>query len=172
MTDRGTAGLEVIMIALSSSARAIRALACAALFCFPASRSCAKDLETLTRLLVPAYIAQNFMALCVSQDLRFLAEPGEGAASRAAFAEHVKREITIDLPESEAEAVRVTAANTARMAARQGLTTGLGRDSATLPSEPLAGWCHAAAKPFIEDVIRAHYEHHAEFERIVAAAKR
>jgi hypothetical protein len=76
--------------------------------------SAAKDPDMLARLLIPAYIAQNFAVLCVGQvhshDVTFI----------NVFAEHVKREVTIGLPELDSAKVRVTAADTARTKADKG----------------------------------------------------
>jgi hypothetical protein len=50
-------------------------------------------LEMLTRLLIPAYMAQNFAALCIDQDVQFPAEVNDGTALVGAFADHVKKEV-------------------------------------------------------------------------------
>lgn len=85
------------------------------------SGASAKDLEALTRLLIPAYTAQDFAALCVSQDPQFLSDLKYGAGSIGVYAQHVKKEVTIDIPEDEAAKVRIIAADTAREIARQEL---------------------------------------------------
>jgi hypothetical protein len=82
------------------------------------SRASASDFGTLVRLLVPAYMAQNFTAICTVQDPQFLSELKGGPASISAFAEGIKKRVTADLAADEAEKVRVTPADTARQVAR------------------------------------------------------
>ena len=133
------------------------------------STAFANDLEMLTRLLTSAYMAQNFTVLCTDQDTHFLSDVNDGAALLSAFAEHVKKVVTIDLPESEAEVVRVTAADTALHVARQELRL-LGRQS--VPADALRKWCDRSAKHFIIEILSKHQERHDEFDRLVDGAKR
>lgn len=131
----------------------------------------AKDLEILTRLLVPAYMAQNFAALCLDQDAKFLSDLNEGTRLVAEFVDHVKNEITSDLLEREAESVRIAAADAARNVARYEMQL-LGGDNSGVPAEPLKRWCDRSAKHFIVEIINKHREKHEEFEKLMAAAKR
>lgn len=124
----------------------------------------------LARLLIPAYMAQNFAGLCVDQDAKFFADLNDGTALVSVFAEHVKKEVTIDLPESEAANVRVTAADTARNVARYEMQL-LGGQRSGVPAEALKRWCDRSAKHFILDIMRKHQEKHEEFDRLVEAAK-
>ena len=71
----------------------------------PGSDAAATDLDALVRLLVPAYMAQNFAAVCSSQDPQFLSELKNGPASISAFAEGIKKRVTADLAADEAEKV-------------------------------------------------------------------
>lgn len=135
------------------------------------SSASAKDFDMLARLLIPAYMAQNFAELCVDQDATFLADLNDELTLVSAFAEHVKKEVTIDLPESEAGQVRVTAADTARNVARYEMKL-LGGQRSGVPAEALKRWCDRSAKHFILEIIRKHQEKHDEFDRLVEAAKR
>jgi hypothetical protein len=134
------------------------------------SSAFAKNFEMLTRLLVPAYVAQNFAALCVAQDARFLSDLNGGTASVGAFAEHVKKEATFGLPESDAANVRVAAADTARLVARQELQL-LRGPKPDVPAEALKRWCDRSAKHFILEIMSKHREKHDEFDRLGEAAK-
>ena len=135
------------------------------------SSAFAKDLEMLARLLIPAYMAQNFAVLCVDQDAQFLSDLKEGMMPVTAFAEHVKQEVTTGLPESEAGEVRVTAADAARNVARQEMQL-LGGQNSSAPAAALKSWCERSAKHFITEIMIKHREKHEEFERLMAAAKR
>lgn len=104
------------------------------------SGASAKDLEVLTRLLIPAYIAQDFAALCASQDPQFLSDLKYGAGSVGVYAQHVKKEVTIDIPEDEAAKVRIIAADTARQVARQELHLLIEQQTAD-PASSLKRWC-------------------------------
>ena len=139
-----------------------------ALFC---SGAFAKDLEMLARLLIPAYMAQNFAVLCVDQDAQFLSDLKEGMTLVTAFAEHVKQEIATGLPESEAGEVRVTAADAARNVARQEMQL-LGGQNSGVPAAELKSWCERSAKHFITEIMTKHREKHEEFEKLMEAAKR
>ena len=85
------------------------------------SNASATDLDMLVRLLVPAYMAQNFAAVCTSENPQFLSELEHGSATVGAFAEETKKRVTAGLPQDEADKVRVTAADTARQVARHEL---------------------------------------------------
>lgn len=135
------------------------------------SSASAKDLEMLARLLIPAYMAQNFAVLCVDQDAQFLSDLKEGMTPVAAFAEHVKQELATGLAESEAGEVRVTAADAARNVARQEMQL-LGGQKSGVPASALKSWCERSAKHFITEIMAKHREKHGEFERLMEAAKR
>lgn len=136
------------------------------------SSAFAEDLDMLTRVLIPAYIAQNFAALCATRDPHFLsAEVPYGVASVGAYAQHVKKEVTIDIAEDEARKVRVTAADTARQVARQELRLLIVQQSAD-PKDVVKRWCDQSAKPFILAIMSKHQEKHQEFDVILENAKR
>lgn len=131
----------------------------------------AKDMDALVRLLVPAYMAQNFAAMCVDQDSQFLSDLKNGPRSINAFAEQVKNSVTLDLPEDMAEKVRVTAADTARQVARHELQL-LDRQQASGSPGSIKTWCDRSAKPFILETLRRHEEKQPEFEKALEDAKR
>lgn len=130
----------------------------------------AKDLEMLTRLLIPAYTAQNFSALCVDQDAQFLSDLPDGMALIGAFAEHVKNEVTLGLSASDAGKVRVMAADTARSVARHEMQL-LGGQNSDVPAEALKRWCGRSAKHFIVEMMTRHRARHKEFEKLMETAK-
>lgn len=142
-------------------------LAAALLF----SRASAANFNELVRLLVPAYMAQNFTAVCIVQNPRFLSELKGGPASINAFAEEIKKRVTADLAADEAEKVRVTAADTARQVARHELQL-LNQQPAGGPPVSIETWCDRSAKPFIIETLRRHAEKKREFERELEDAKR
>lgn len=132
----------------------------------------ARDLETLTRLLIPAYIAQDFAALCATRNPDFLSsEVTYGVTSINAYAQHVKKEITIGIPEDVSQTVRVTAADTAREVARRELHL-LTAQQAANHTDVVKRWCERSAKPFILAILRKHQENHREYDDILANAKR
>ncbi len=143
------------------------ALLSALAFC---SSAAAKDLDALVRVLIPAFMAQNFAAVCLAKNSRFLAELKDGLAAVSAFAERVKQRVTADLSESEAEKVRVTAADTARRVASHELERLHRQPVGSDPS--LEVWCNRSAKPFILEAVRRHEENPQEFEKVLDDAKR
>lgn len=139
---------------------------------YPWSGASAKDLEMLARVLIPAYMAQDFAVLCGTQDAFYLsAELNDGIRSVAIYAQHVKKEVTIDIPEQDAAQVRLTAADTARQVARQELHI-LAVQRSVGPADALKRWCERSAKPFILEIMNKHDEKHRQFEEIVERAKR
>ncbi|HZQ14103.1 MAG TPA: hypothetical protein VFB31_14960 [Pseudolabrys sp.] len=136
-----------------------------------ASGASAKDLATLARLLIPAYVAQDLANLCASQDSNFLSELKYGSPSIGTFAEHVKREVTVDMPEDEAAKIRITAADTAQQIARHELYAVIEKQTDD-PARPLKRWCTRSVKPFIFEILIMHQEKHLVFDKIVANAKR
>lgn len=77
----------------------------------------AADLEGLTRLLIPTYIAHQFANVCVARDPDFLLGMDDKHGSIAAHVQHVKDEIIADIPEQDARSVLARAAETARAVA-------------------------------------------------------
>lgn len=142
-------------------------------FCIePQSSALARDLEMLARVLIPAYMAQNFAVLCATKNPDFLSgELGSGVGSVTVYAEHVKKEVTGDIPEPDAAQVRVTAADTARQVARRELYD-LAAQQGTEPTRAVERWCERSAKPFILEIMRKHEENHGRFDEIVENAKR
>jgi len=134
------------------------------------SSASAKDLDLLVRLLVPAYMAQNFVAICVTEDPQFPRELDNGIASVSAFAEHVKNEVTADLAETDAATVRITAADTARQVARHELDL-LRGDQSEVPADALRRWCDRSVKHYIFEITSKHQEKHQEFEILLEKAK-
>lgn len=137
----------------------------------PSQGAVAKDLDMLIRLLVPAYMAQNFVAICRKQDFEFPAQVQTVVDAIGGFAEHVKAEVTADLAENEASSVRHRAADTALRVAEKELHQ-LAGPSDEITSDALSRWCGGSAKHFVIEIVHAHSEKHVEFERLVAAAKR
>lgn len=131
----------------------------------------ARDLDMLTRLLIPGYIAQDFAAYCNAKNSSFLPERIDNFGSVAAYAQHLKIETTSGLTQAEAMHVMVTSANTALGVARKE-TRKLSESSPADSLTSARGWCDRSAKPFILEVIKLHMNKHKNFEAIVEKAKR
>ena len=130
----------------------------------------AKDLEKLARLLIPAYMAQDFAAVCLERDASFFSDVSHGEAALKTFAEHVKDEVTVGLVETEASHVRGMAADTALSVTGQELARLRGQN-ASIPDLAFKEWCDRSVRHFIAEIINAHQENHAEFEALAKAAK-
>ena len=142
------------------------------LLCVLCSAAGARDLEMLARVLIPAYMAQDFAAICGTQDVFYLsAELKDGVRSVSIYAWHVKKEVTADIPDEDAAQIRLTAANTARDVARQELAL-LAEQQSVDPRDSLHRWCERSAKPFILEIMKKHDEKHRQFDEIVERAKR
>lgn len=133
--------------------------------------SAARDLDRLIRLLIPAFLVQNFALVCRQDDTKFLSELKNGVGTVSDFSDHVKKEVTIDLPEPEAEQIRLMAANTARAETRTQLEQFKTGNSVT-DQKAFLDWCSGSVRPFVVELMRLHEEKHADFERQLDAAKR
>ena len=123
----------------------------------------------LVRLLVPAYIAHNFAAMCNAE------KPTPDQQNRiktiSAFVDHVKIEVTTGLPEQEAEEVRISAADTARNVARNEMLF-LGAQGPYVPTDTLIRWCERSAETAIAEILKTHEKRHEEFDRLTDEAKK
>jgi hypothetical protein len=129
----------------------------------------AKDLDVLIRYLVPAFLAQNFAAVCQADDPKFLSELTDKSNDANAFSQHIKLEIIAGLTSAETQFVLVSAAKTARHAARTEFKK-FSPNYPELPTEPLRKWCQGI-KPYILRVIGRHFKEHKDFLRIIGQAK-
>jgi hypothetical protein len=116
-------------------------------------------------------MAEDFAAICVTENPQFLREVDNGIDSVSAFAEHVKNEVTADLAETDAAEVRITAADTARQVARHELDL-LRGDQSKAPADAVRRWCDHSVKHYIFEITSKHQEKHQEFEILLEKAKR
>jgi hypothetical protein len=130
----------------------------------------AKDLDLLTRYLVPVFLAQHFAATCRVADPAFLFDLPRGSEIVDDFSEQLKREISSKLTEHDAATVVVVAANTALQAARDEMRK-LSLAYPKLPAEALNRWCRDDARPLILKVIRADQRGHEEFLDLIRKAR-
>lgn len=158
----------------SKTTEAIKSIALAIVAAWIAAQpyeAAGSDLEMLARVLIPAYMADDFAALCRAQEPAYLNEGIDGFRTTREYAEHVKREVTQDIPEDDAARVRLTAANVALQIARNELhALGSGEDAKSRAN--VQAWCEGSAKSFILYLIAAHRSEHAKFDSIVENAKR
>lgn len=131
----------------------------------------AADLETLARVLIPAYMAQNFAALCVVDNPKFVEETAGSQGHVHIYAKHVKDEVSNGLSLTDVETVLRMAADTAQSVLRKELSE-LPSGPPSSRSEPMARWCEKSAKPFVREIIEAHFSKHTEVEQIIVQAKR
>lgn len=130
----------------------------------------AADLQMLARVLIPAYMAQNFAALCVVDDPSFVEETAGPNGHVHVYAKHVKDEISADLTKEDVEAVLRMAADTARSVVQKELRD-MSSSMAGPEPERLARWCETSAKPFVREVMAAHFSQHGDVDRILRSAK-
>ncbi len=135
------------------------------------SDASAKDLEMLTRLLAPAYIAQNFAAMCNAETAKPTPERKNTLLKITTFVDHVKTEVTTGLSENEAEKVRTIAANTAQNIARNEMLF-LGAEGPYVPTDILVRWCEQSAETVISEILQAHAKNHERFDRLTDDAKK
>lgn len=136
------------------------------------STALTKDLESLAAFVRPAYTAMNFAATCAKDNPFFLVDTSGPRGTALHYAQHVKDEAVESLTEGEALAVLKTAADAARLVARQKLyqLAQPGDDSATVSA--IRDWCDREARQFILEFIRQHDGAHADTVEFLQRAKR
>ena len=131
----------------------------------------AKDLETLSRMLIPAYMAQQFAAVCVVNNPSFLGETAGPQGHVHVYAKHVKEEVISELGNAAVEVVLRMAADTARSVVRAEMAQ-LPAGTLVEDSAHLLTWCEQSAKPYVREIMAAHAEKHSQIDRMLAEAKR
>lgn len=131
----------------------------------------AADLDMLTRVLIPAYIADDFAAICSTKNPDFLRGSLGAFQSTRIYADHVKVEVTSNLTEQEAFQVRKIAADVAKSITRNKFDNAAAKKDSSLGSA-IASWCQEEAEPFIVKIVDTHQIKHREFDSIVERAKR
>jgi hypothetical protein len=130
----------------------------------------AKDLELLMRYLVPAFLSQNFAAVCRVSIPTFLSDLPHGAGAVDEFSEQIKKTITDNLTSDEAATVVLVAANTALQAARNEMRK-LSPEYPKIAPGPVSQWCHDDARPYILQVMQKNQREYGEFLKIIEKAK-
>jgi len=130
-----------------------------------------RNLDLLTRYLVPVFLAQDFAITCRVNDPEFLSELPHGAQTVDEFSRQIKKELTDGLTDQEANTVVFVAANTARDAARDEMRK-LSPNYPELPAKPLNYWCRSAARPFILKVLVTDQRQHKQFLKLLKRAAR
>ena len=131
----------------------------------------AKDLDALARLLLPAYIAQTFAAICNAENAKPTPEWKNRMATISTFVDHVKTEVTTGLQEKEAENVRMSAANAALNIARYEMQF-LGAQGSYVPTEALVRWCERSAERVVSEILQVHAQKHDYFDKLTDDAKK
>jgi len=133
--------------------------------------STAKDLNTLAQLVVPAYTAMNFAAICARDGGWVASQPRGLRGSAIQYAEHVKDEAISSLTYDEAVAVLKAAADVARSRALKALRSLASADPAVQEVQVRA-WCRGFVTEFILLFIDQHDKSHNELLRQMEQAKR
>lgn len=131
----------------------------------------AANLDLLTRLLIPAFIAQNFAGLCKIDNPQFEDDLKLSWPTVAAFAEHLKIEVTSDLTPDDAIGIMTAAANVAKSEAEQQLLTLAKNETAEGAKKKILLWCGSSGREYVVRVIDEHVRKHATFDKIVKEAK-
>jgi hypothetical protein len=130
----------------------------------------AKDLELLTRYLVPVLLSQNFASVCRMANPEFLSRLPSGLGTVDEFSETIKKEITNGLTEQEAAMVVLNAANTALQAARNEMRK-LNPEYPKWVSAPIQRWCYDETQSYILRVMQSDQREHEKFLAVLERAK-
>lgn len=140
----------------------------AAVLC-PLRAASASDAESLSKLLLPVDMAQNFVLICSVHNPAFLQATSGVHGTMLWYAQHMKQEVIASLPGREARAVMVEAADVAKAEALKVVHTMA--SGGVVDAAQMNAWCEASAKPFIEATIGRHDTQHALLDEMIAKAK-
>lgn len=116
-----------------------------------APNATAKDLDDLSRVVTPAYIAMNIVAACLSDDAGYAVATSGPRGTAFHYAEHVKDEAIAGLTYDEAVAVLTTAATAARTAVRLALA-----DATAQEAGSIGPWCSGRGVIFVRAFMESH----------------
>jgi hypothetical protein len=129
-----------------------------------------RDLGLLADTLSSNFFAQQVSTICSADNPRFQQNAIGKLGDASAYASLVKREIVMNLPASEAEALVREASQSARSEALELLKRFSGGSNVNVSQ--LQEWCFTAGLPYIRKLQSIYDDHHDEFERQVDAAKK
>lgn len=130
----------------------------------------AEDLKVLTGILYAADLADQANTYCILIDPSFSSKAKGRLGNMRVYAEHIKREVTIDLRQVDALAVMMEAAGAAKKKMDSIFENIKNRHDAA-EAMLISNWCNDVAKPLIKGVIDTHDRDHAEIDKIMAKAK-
>jgi len=130
----------------------------------------AEDLKVLTRILYAADLADQANTYCILIDPSFSSRANGRLGNMRVYAEHIKREVTVDLRQVDALAVMMKAAGAAKKK-MDSIFGGLKNRHDAAERNSISNWCNEVAKPLIKGVIVTHDRDHAEIDKIMAKAK-
>jgi hypothetical protein len=141
-----------------------------AVFALTAVSARAEDLKVLARILYAADLADQANTYCILIDPSFSSKAKGRLGNMRIYAEHIKREVTIDLRQVDALAVMMEAAGAAKRKMESIFGNIKNRHDAA-ETNSISNWCNEVAKPLIKGVIATHDKDHAEIDKIMAKAK-
>lgn len=136
----------------------------------PASAAVARDLDALTRLLVPADLALMVSNACTATDPSFSHDLGGPRGTVPEYAQRVKDAVSDSLTPEQVQIVLHQAADVARAAALRALRAAAAPDDAEEEAR-MHEWCATAVKPFVQAFVRAQDENIEDFTRQLKHAK-
>ena len=134
-------------------------------------RARAANDDALVRILTRADIVDNFAVYCTQFDSSFLNSTKGVTGDAQAFAQHVKNEVIMDLPQEEASKIVFQAANAARAGALLAIRGLYGPDPEQARSH-LSDWCARVVKPSVQQFVSDHDDRHDQFKKAIEDAKR
>ena len=147
-------------------------VAIAIVICFSSSVfAIAANDEALVRILTRAYIVDNFTAYCAQFDPSIIQHTRSRIGDVRALALHIRDEVVAGMPFEEANQIIIRSAQ----AARAGALLAVRRLYGPNPEEErtrLTEWCQHSAEPSVQDFVKAHDQHHDQFDAFIENAKR
>jgi hypothetical protein len=131
----------------------------------------ASDIQTLSKMLSAAFIADQTVVICTLENRSFAQETAGPRGTSRDYVEHIKQELLSSLPPLEARQIIVGAAEITR-------TVGRSQVRQFSPSAPdisamtLRSWCESEGARIVRDFMANHDRDHEKFLSEVAEAKR
>lgn len=135
-----------------------------------ASVALARDLNALSRMLMPADLALMVSNACTATDPSFSHDLGGPHGTIPEYAQRVKDAVSDRLMPEEVQIVLHQAADAARAAALRALRAAAAPNDVEEQAR-MHEWCATAVKPFVQAFVRAQEENKEDFSRQLEHAK-
>ena len=131
----------------------------------------ASDVQTLSKMLSAAFIADQTVIMCTLENRLFAEETAGPRGTSRDYVEHIKQELLSSVPPLEARRVIVDAAEITRAVGRSQVRQ-FSPSAPDIPAMTLRSWCESEGARIVRDFMANHDRDHQKFLSEAAEAKR